>query len=151
IMSNVIQPWINSFGFGAMNDPHGDLINRILIGMIQDYVTGFQTQWRARGGDYPFGNLPAFSLPSLAGAPAAAPSQVNPVGSPTPAATSNLVQAPAAAAAPVVSTLTHDTIGQLVTPVGTFSSGLGGDYVFRPPGSQTPYQIALTPAHTGGF
>jgi hypothetical protein len=90
IMSRIVQPWIDSWGYGPMVDPHADLIQRLIVGMIQDYVTGNQTLWRARGGDYPFGSLPAFSLPqaaATAAAPAAsptlAPPSVNPVGSAT--------------------------------------------------------------------
>lgn len=76
IMARIVQPWINSFGFGAMSDSNGDMINMIIMGMIAEYVAGLQTRWFARGGDYPFKSLPLFSLPGYAppgSAPAAAP------------------------------------------------------------------------------
>lgn len=116
IFNRIIQPWINSWGYGPMNDPHADLVNRLLIGMIWDYVTGSAPQvWRARSGDLPgsFTNLPAFSLPAAAApppppaaapAPAPAPAPVAPVGSP--------------AQAPIV---VAGTGGSLQTSEGTFS------------------------------
>lgn len=83
IMANVVQPWIDSWGYGPMVDPHADLIQKLIVGMIYDYVTGQQGNWHAVGGQYPFGSLPNFSLPGTA-APAPAvtsSSNINPVGS----------------------------------------------------------------------
>jgi hypothetical protein len=71
IFSRIIQPWIDSFGYGSMQDPNADMINRLMIGMIMDYLAGNQASWRARGGDYPFGSLPPFSMPQAALAPQA--------------------------------------------------------------------------------
>lgn len=73
VMSRVVQPWIDSWGYGPMSDPHADLITRLIIGMIIDYVDGgWKQAWRARSGDVPasFTNLPNF--PTLGAAPAAA-------------------------------------------------------------------------------
>lgn len=75
VMSKVVQPWIDSFGFGPMTDSNGPMITYILIGMIADYVTGNQKVWSAVGGDFPFANLPPFSLPQTAAPPAALPAQ----------------------------------------------------------------------------
>lgn len=89
IMSRVVQPWIDSFGFGAMQDTHADLINRILIGMILDYVTGaWKNNWFAIGGQFPFSALPPFALapPTAATAPAspgAAPAATGTAAVPT--------------------------------------------------------------------
>lgn len=89
IMSRIVQPWIDSWGYGPMQDPHGDLINRLIVGMINDYIGGIQGNWTAVGGDYPFSSLPRFSLPSAVPVPAPASSPVttvNPVGTPVSAA-----------------------------------------------------------------
>lgn len=114
IMVKVVQPWIDSWGFGPMADPHSDLINLLMMGMIADYVSGNQTQWKARGGDYPFGSLPAFSLPggttastaasyapnsAVAAAPLAAVQTPTPTAVPTPVATA--LPTPAAVPTPV--------------------------------------------------
>lgn len=71
IMSRIVQPWIDSWGYGPMVDPHADLINLILQGMVAEYVTGQQTNWKARGGQYPFGGLPAFPINKILAAAAA--------------------------------------------------------------------------------
>jgi hypothetical protein len=66
IMVKVVQPWVDSWGFGPMADPHQDLINLLLLGLIADYVDGSAPKiWRARSGDLPaaFAKIPPFSLP----------------------------------------------------------------------------------------
>lgn len=63
VMSRIVQPWIDGFGYGQMNDSNTDMINLIILGMIADYVTGNQRAWFAVGGDNPFTNLPKFALP----------------------------------------------------------------------------------------
>jgi hypothetical protein len=65
IFNRIVQPWINSFGKGTMQDPHGDMINLIIEGMIADYVVGQQGRWLARGGDFPFAGLPPFPLQQI--------------------------------------------------------------------------------------
>jgi hypothetical protein len=64
VYQNIVLPWMNSWGKGALQDSNGEMITWILIGMIAEYVSGLQTRWYARGGDYPFGSLPKFSLPA---------------------------------------------------------------------------------------
>lgn len=81
IMARIVQPWIDSWGKGAMVDPHADMINLIMEGMIADYVSGQQSRWLARSGDYPFGSLPAFPLQQIL---AAAQPQPAPVAAPPP-------------------------------------------------------------------
>lgn len=77
VMARVVQPWIDSWGFGPMADPHADMVNRLLIGMVADYIDGaWKSSWFARGGDFPFGSLPMFSLPASASAPATVPTPV---------------------------------------------------------------------------
>jgi hypothetical protein len=127
IMVKVVQPWIDSWGFGPMSDPNAGFINMLLMGLIIDYVSGAQRNWTAIGGDYPFASLPTFALPTAAnGSPSAA----------TPGASAG-------------NTLQHDTAATITTPVGTFAALPGGAFTFTPPGGVTQ-QIALTPAHTGG-
>jgi hypothetical protein len=77
VFSRIVQPWINSFGFGPMSDSNSEMITYILMGMLAEYFVGLQTRWHAIGGDYPFGGLPPFSLPQ-----AALPQ--GPTSSPTP-------------------------------------------------------------------
>lgn len=100
IMARIVQPWINSWGLGPLNDPHADLINRLLTGMVWDYTDGsWRQNWRARSGDFPFSSLPMFALAQPApAAPSSAPAQpapppVNPIGSqavPPPSTTPSL-------------------------------------------------------------
>jgi hypothetical protein len=125
VMSRIVQPWIDSWGYGPMQDPHADLINLLLVGMVADYIAGDQTAWTARSGDYPFGSLPAFPLQQvLAQSQPATTTTVNPVGSTaaTPAPptiqtggtigpTYSIANSAITAAAP----------GTLITPQGTWT------------------------------
>lgn len=78
VYENVVQPWIASFGYGPMQDANADMINSIILGMTAEYLAGQQNRWFARGGDYPFGNLPKFTLPiSTTAAGAATPAPIN--------------------------------------------------------------------------
>lgn len=107
IMSRIVQPWIDSWGFGPMVDPHSDLINRLIVGMIAEYVAGQEHNWTARGGDYPFSALPPFKLPQsmLTPPPVAAPAPVAvtplPIAAPSPVLQLPLPAPPAAL--PIVS------------------------------------------------
>lgn len=97
IYNRIVQPWINSWGLGALNDPHADLITRLLIGMVWDYTDGsWKQNWHAVGGQFPFGNLPMFTLPAaqVAATPAVAAASPPPVAAVTPVTTSP--QAPVA-------------------------------------------------------
>lgn len=71
IMSKVVQPWIDSFGKGQMNDPNGDAINAMISGIVDDYRTGDISQLNAVGGDNPFANIAPFG--SASGATVAPP------------------------------------------------------------------------------
>jgi hypothetical protein len=130
IMSNIVQPWIDSWGYGPMVDPHQDLIQRLIVGMIADYVSGNQTSWHAVGGDYPFGSLPAFSLPAAAAAvPAPAPvTSVNPVGSaPAPAASGRSLLTADGASIGVGTTAGLQTPSGDVFYFGAIMNPAGGD------------------------
>jgi Glycine zipper len=78
VFYRIVQPWINSFGFGAMADSNQEMINYILMGLLAEYFAGLQTRWYARGGDYPFGGLPPFSLPGTPQSPQQATSSPTP-------------------------------------------------------------------------
>jgi hypothetical protein len=82
--------------------------------MVAEYVGGAQGNWLARGGDYPFGSLPAFPLQTVLGQQS---SGVNPVGS-TAATPVSTPTGPTYSANGSV--ITPATGGTLVTPVGTF-------------------------------
>lgn len=67
VYTNIVAPWIASFGYGSMSDANGEMITNIIIGLIAEYITGlYKTRWFARGGDMPvqFASLPAFALPA---------------------------------------------------------------------------------------
>lgn len=115
VFARIVQPWIDSFGFGAMSDSNGDTINYLLMGMLAEYFAGLNKRWFARGGDYPFGGLPPFSLPQAV--------------SPTSSATPSPVVAPASSqAAPA-------------QPVGELQRYLNGAL----PQNGTPVNYALGP------
>lgn len=94
VFNRIVQPWINSFGFGAMQDSNTNMINMILLGMTAEYIMGQYTNWYAIGGQYPFGSLTPFALPgAVAPTASATPSptytqpQPGPVLSPQPVPT----------------------------------------------------------------
>ena len=132
VMSRIVQPWIDSWGYGPMVDPHADLINLILLGMVTEYIAGQQGNWLARSGGYPFGSLPAFPLQTVLAAsnPTPAPS-VNPVGSTVPVTTPPVTQAttPIVATQPAApsysasgTVVTPSYPSPMITPAGTFSA-----------------------------
>lgn len=116
VMTNVVQPWIDSWGFGPMVDTHADLITLIILGMVAEYLAGAQNRWLAVGGDYPFGSLPKFSLPNAAPPP------------PAPIAAPLSVNAPAQPVAPVSpngSSITPTSGGSLFTAMGEWKFAPG--------------------------
>jgi hypothetical protein len=132
VMSKVVQPAINAWGYGAMSDPHADLINRLIVTLILQYTAGLQGNWYAVGGDYPtqFNSIPPFSLPAAAAqssaptqpAASAAPSgaQVMPVG----AAQANMPSRPVSGSF---------TNGANITPTsGTYIGDGAGEWYFGP-------------------
>lgn len=134
VMSKVIQPAIDGWGYGPMSDPHADLIQRLIVTMILQYCAGAQTNWYAIGGDYPaqFRSLPAFAFPQSA-APTASPT-------PSPLATN---PAPSNYAQPG-SYLTAGTPATMITPQGTWQ--LSGAGIITLNGNAS----AFTPAYTHG-
>lgn len=131
VMNRIVQPWIDSWGYGPMVDPHADLINLILLGMVAEYLAGQQGDWLARSGDNPFASLPPFPLQKVLGPSASSSSaaSVNPVGSTTSSAP---------VYSPNGSLITVTAPGVLQTPVGTFmvsgtTFGMNGSAVASSP------------------
>lgn len=114
IMTRIVQPWIDSWGFGPMVDPHADMINLIILGMIAEYVAGQQGNWLAVSGAAPNWNLPPFPLQAVLGQ-SNTTSAVNPIGSTTTTAATT-----APGYSPNGSVITVSAPGTLVTPAGTF-------------------------------
>jgi hypothetical protein len=79
VFGRIVQPWMDSWGYGPMSDHNATMLQYILMGMIAEYFAGLQTRWGATGGDNPFTSLPPFSLPTPVQPLAPAP-----VSSPTP-------------------------------------------------------------------
>lgn len=117
VMSKVVQPAIDSWGYGAMSDPHADLITRLIVTMILQYTEGAQGNWYAVGGQYPtqFNSIPPFSLPPPV-------QQAQPAS--TPMATASTQLSPAGQA------FTIGQAGSLVTAQGTWTQdGTGAFYL----------------------
>jgi hypothetical protein len=68
VHDKVVQPWINSWGYGPMSDSNAEMIDMLILGLIGEYVSGqYKQRWFAVGGDFPFNNLPLFALPAASG------------------------------------------------------------------------------------
>lgn len=135
VMSKVVQPQIDSWGYGPMSDPHADLIQRLIVTMILQYCAGAQTNWYAIGGDYPtqFRSLPAFAFPN-------APSVT---ASPTPSPMPTSTTATSPTLSPSGSYLMHDIAGTMVTAQGTWTSNAQGQMFWN------GNLAALSPKATG--
>jgi hypothetical protein len=113
VMSRIVQPWIDSWGYGPMVDPHADLINLILLGMVAEYLSGQEGLWLARSGVAPNWSLPPFPIQHVVGQQQPAPStNIVPVGSPAPATP---------AYSPDGSVITVQTPGTIKAPAANFS------------------------------
>lgn len=66
VFNRIVQPWIDSWGYGPMTDANADMITKILLGMTAEYLMGGQGQWSAVGGQFPFTSVPHFTLPANA-------------------------------------------------------------------------------------
>lgn len=90
VYRKIILPWEDSWGFGPEpSNPHSDFMDRLLTGMIFDYVTGYgPSHWFSRSGPLPasFSSIPPFQFPTVAASPASATS---PSTSATPATVSS--------------------------------------------------------------
>jgi hypothetical protein len=129
VMSKIVQPAINSWGYGTMSDPHADLITRLIVTMILQYTEGEQGNWYAIGGTYPpqFNSIPPFAFP----ASTSAPPSTAPATASTPVTSTQL--------SPAGQAYTIGQAGSLVTPQGTWTQTgtgafqLNGATVTAPP------------------
>jgi hypothetical protein len=124
VMSKVVQPAIDAWGYGPMLDPHADLINRLIVAMILQYTEGLQGNWYAIGGDYPpqFNSIPPFSLPAPAAAPKATTGAAVPTSAPNPA--TNMPNRPANGSFTNGATITASS--------GTYIGDGAGEWYFGP-------------------
>lgn len=67
----VVLPWEDTWGFGPEPpNPHSDFMDRLITGLIFDYVTGYGPgHWFSRSGPLPasFSSIPAFAFPNNVG------------------------------------------------------------------------------------
>jgi len=99
VYDKVVAPWINGFGFGPMQDSNAEMITNIILGLIGEYVSGqYKTRWYSVGGDFQFGGLAPFTLPTqaaVAAGPSGTPTQGPTVAPPPVTAPVQSVGAPA--------------------------------------------------------
>lgn len=134
VMSKVVQPQIDSWGYGAMSDPHADLITRLIQTMILQYTEGLEGNWDAIGGCYPsqFNSIPSFSLPA-AKAAAPAVTAAAPKTSTGGTVTQTCQAAQAAANLPQRPATGSWTNGATITPSsGTYIGDNAGEWFFGP-------------------
>lgn len=101
VKQRIVDPWIDSFGYGPMADPNAKMIDTIILGMTAEYLMGGQGLWLDVKGNPTFKNLPNFALPAAATAtpPVSVPIYApQPTGAVTPVLTSST---PVSAAQPV--------------------------------------------------
>jgi LPXTG-motif cell wall-anchored protein len=135
VMSKVVQPAINAWGFGPMNDPHAAVINALIVAMILQYTEGAQHNWVDVGGTYPtqFNSIPPFALPSA-----------------TPAAAGSTSMSSCAATAASGSYVSAANPGPMTTPQGTWAYASGAK-VFTLNGNQaTSPGLTLGLLYAGG-
>jgi hypothetical protein len=130
IMSNIVQPQIDSWGYGPMADPHADLINKLIVTMILQYTEGLQGNWDAVSGAYPsqFNSIPPFSLPAPAASTSLKTVPASPAGSATPVsagvAETNMPNRPASGSFSNGATITPSS--------GTYIGDGAGEWYFGP-------------------
>jgi hypothetical protein len=131
VMSNIVQPAINAWGYGPMSDPHADLINRLIVTMILQYTEGAQGNWYAVGGDYPasFSSIPPFALRTATAQPAATTTTKQAA----PVTTQTCQAAQAAANMPQRPANGSFANGATITPSsGTYIGDNAGEWFFGP-------------------
>ena len=125
VMSRIIQPQIDAWGYGPMQDPHADLITRLIQTMILQYTAGLQGNWYSVGGGYPtqFRSIPPFSLPAA-----------TPTASPTPS--------------PMASTASSAPVQIYSNNGATLTVGKTGQNVVLRDAAMVTYQFAPTTGST---
>lgn len=64
IYSKVVDPWVSSMGkgWGDVGPEYTQATKGLLQQMVSQYISGQANQnWKARGGDSPFANLPRYA------------------------------------------------------------------------------------------
>jgi len=158
VFSKVVQPWIDSFGYGPMQDVNAGMIQTLLLGLTAEYIAGlYESRWYPVGGQAGIWNaLPPFSLPSASVAAPAGPSATpaRPAAPTMPAATTttnytNVRTAQPAPSppqtAPVQGSVTPSASTDMV-PVAYPSSPAQGT-VYLAPSSPVAYPTAPEPTY----
>jgi hypothetical protein len=148
VMARIVQPWIDSFGYGPMSDHNAAMLNMLLMGMIAEYTQGLQTRWVARSGDNPFKSLPPFSLPApvtpATQAPTSSSGPVQVVAAP-PAAVSQ-VSTPAVLSPPIAAPAANPALAAASAQAGP--SIVGGNVSTVP--ANTPATVVPVPVTSAG-
>lgn len=160
VMARIVQPWIDSWGYGPMADPNAAMINTVILGMVAQYLMGGQGLWLDVNGNPTFANLPTFHLAASAASAAppaqsAAPTvQAQPTPPATPICGAGLQLNPQGTmCVPIVLTsgpnapngiLYAGSKNQLVTPDGTWIAQMTGAFTLNgiqqalgPPANET--------------
>lgn len=126
VMNNIVQPWIDSWGYGPMSDTNQAMIQTIILGMVAEYVAGGTGLWLDVNGNHTFASQAPFSLPYSA-----------------PPVT------PAGAVIPQVATQSAYT-GQIWSPPAGYvilsSADANGNQIVQDPATQATY---IFNTHTG--
>jgi hypothetical protein len=136
VMSRIVQPAIDAWGYGSMSDPNQNVIQAMIVKMILDYTDGWgPANWLSvSGAPVPqFSQIPPFALPATSTpAPSAAtPSASSVTASATPSPVAIPTQSSGVssqATASQVTTLYPNSTGVLVTPVGTVTYNSDGSF-----------------------
>lgn len=122
VYQKIILPWEDSWGFGPEpSNPHSDFMDRLLTGLIFDYVTGYgPSHWYSRSGPLPasFSSIPPFQFPGTISATASTATVAQP---PTPGASLQQPTAP---------TTVLGTDGSTVTSPGTALRNASGQLLY---------------------
>lgn len=122
VYQKVILPWEDSWGFGPEpSNPHSDFMDRLLTGLIFDYVTGYgPSHWYSRSGPLPasFASIPPFQFPGQISATASTATVAQP-----PAPGGSLQQ-------PTAPTNILGTDGATVTAPGTALRNAAGQLLY---------------------
>lgn len=132
VHDKVVQPWIDSWGYGPMSDSNAQMIDMLILGLIGEYVSGqYKQRWFAVGGQFAFPNLPLFTLPQTS---AVAPTAS---GTPVPTTTPTAPATPTGGA-PIVVTPAQPAQASPAgfTPIGPAPSGA---MLYQRPGDSNFY------------
>ena len=158
---------MSSWGYGPMQDSNAQMITYIILGLIGEYVSGqYKQRWYARGGQFAFPSLQAFSLPSASAYTPSTSGTPTPVSTSAPAqpayapaqpayAPAQPVYAPAQPAPSGYTSIGPAPNGQMLYmqtgnpsgPMYTYSNGMLS--VYGSPAGSTPQQSSAVPVPAG--